>query len=119
MQTRCEMYRRERHLHPAKRQVLESLHNHWSGLTVFVARPEVALDNNSAERALRNSVVGRKHYYCSGSIWSAHLAAMMFSVLQTVVLWGLNLRLWLSAFFHACVDNDGKTPPDLRAFLPW
>ena len=49
MQTRCEMYRRERHLHPAKRQVLESLHNHWSGLTVFVARPEVALDNNSAE----------------------------------------------------------------------
>jgi transposase len=119
MQTRCEMYRRERHLHPAKRQVLESLHNHWSGLTVFVARPEVALDNNSAERALRNSVVGRKHYYGSGSIWSAHLAAMMFSVLQTVVLWGLNLRLWLSAFFHACVDNDGKTPPDLRAFLPW
>jgi transposase len=119
MQVRCEMYRRERHLHPVKRPILDSLHHHWGGLTVFVARPEVALDNNSAERALRNPVVGRKNYYGSGSIWSARLAAMMFSVLQTVVLWGLNPRHWLSAFFHACVDNGGKTPPDLRAFLPW
>jgi transposase len=79
----------------------------------------VALDNNSAERALRTPVVGRKNYYGSGSIWSAHLAAMMFSVLQTVVLWGLNPRHWLSAFFQACMDNGGKTPPELRAFLPW
>jgi transposase len=61
MQARCEMYRQERHLDQAKRQILESLHNHWSGLTVFVARPEVAMDNNSAERSLRNPVVGRKN----------------------------------------------------------
>jgi len=33
---------------------------------------------------------GRKNYYGSGSVWSAHLAAMMFSVLQTRVLWHLN-----------------------------
>jgi transposase len=119
MQGRCEMYRREKALHRAKRQVLDSLHNHWNGLTVFVTRPEVALDNNAAERALRNPVVGRKNYYGSGSIWSAHLAAMMFSVLQTVLLWNLNPRHWLSAFFHACAANGGKTPTDLRAFLPW
>lgn len=119
MQARCEMYRRERHLHRAKRQILESLHNHWDGLTVFVARPEVTLDNNSAERALRNPVVGRKNYYGSGSIWSAHLAAMMFSVLQTVLLSDLNPRHWLSAFFHACAAKGGKPPTDLHAFLPW
>lgn len=119
MQDRCEMYRQERYLHEAKRPILESLHNHWDGLTVFLTRPEVALDNNAAERALRTPVVGRKNYYGSGSIWSAHLAAMMFSVLQTVLLWELNPRHWLSAFFHACGDNGGKTPPDLSAFLPW
>ena len=65
MQVRCEMYRQERHLHQAKRPILDSLHNHWAGLTVFMARPEVALDNNSAERALRTPVVGRKNYYGS------------------------------------------------------
>jgi transposase len=91
-QVRGEMYRRERSLPQAKRQLLESLHNHGSGRTVFVARPEVAMDNNAAERALRNPVVGRKHYYGSGSLWSAHLAARLLSVLQTVVLWHLNPR---------------------------
>jgi transposase len=84
-----------------------------------VERPEVAMDNNAAERALRNPVVGRKNYYGSGSVWSAHLAAMMFSVLQTVLLWGLNPHQWLSAFLQACADNSGKSPADLSAFLPW
>ena len=36
------------------------------------------MDNNTAERTLRNPVVGRKNYYGSGSVWSAHLAARMF-----------------------------------------
>jgi transposase len=119
MQVRCEMYRRERHLHRAKRQILESLHNHWDGLTVCVARPEVALDHNAAERALRNPVVGRTNYYGSGSLWSARLAAMLFRVLQTVMVWGLNPRQWVRAFFQACAANGGKPLTDLRPFLPW
>ncbi len=56
------------------------------------------MDNNTAERSLRNPVVGRKNYYGSGRVWSAYLAAMMFSVLQTMLLWGLNPHQWLSAF---------------------
>ena len=119
MQSRCAMYRHERQLHQVKRQLLDSLHNHGGGLTVFLTRPEVALDNNSAERALRTPVVGRKNYYGSGSIWSACLAATMFSVLQTVLVWGLNPRHWLQAFFEACAAHGGQTPPDLRPFLPW
>lgn len=106
-------------LHLAQRKVLSSLQNHWAGLTVFVGRPEVAMDNNTAERTLRNPVVGRKNYYGSGSVWSAHLAARMFSVVQTVLLWGLNPHHWLSAFLQACADNGGTCPPDLSAFLPW
>ncbi len=61
-QVRGAMYRQERHLHPAKRQSLDSLHHHWSGLTVFLTRLEGTLDNNSAERALRPPGVGRKNY---------------------------------------------------------
>jgi transposase len=119
MQERCEAHLQEPDLHVVKHKVLSSLHTHWDGLTVFVERPEVAMDNNSAERILRNPVVGRKNYYGSGSVWSAHLAARMFSVLQTVLLWGLNPHHWLSAFLHACAENGGKSPTDLSAFLPW
>src|SRR5262244_1344326 len=86
MQARCEAYLLDPDLHLVQKKVLSSLHNHWDGLTVFVERPEVAMDNNTAERILRNPVVGRKNYYGSGSVWSAHLAAMMLSVLQTMVL---------------------------------
>src|SRR5438132_1581276 len=119
MQARCEAHLQEPDLHLIKHKVLSSLHTHWDGLTVFVGRPEVAMDNNSAERILRNPVVGRKIYYGSGSVWSAHLAARMFSVLQTVLLWGLNPHHWLSAFFHACAEHGGTSPTDLSAFLPW
>src|SRR5439155_6645679 len=102
MQARCEAHLLDPDLHLVKKKVLSSLDNHWDGLTVFVERPEVAMDNNTAERILRNPVVGRKNYYGSGSVWSAHLAAMMFSVVQTVLLWGLNPHRWLTAFLQAC-----------------
>ena len=59
---RCEAHLQEPALHPAQYKVLSSLHNHWDGLTVFVERPEVAMDHNTAERSLRNPVVGRKNY---------------------------------------------------------
>ena len=119
MQGRYESHLQEPALHLAKQKVLNSLHHHWDGLTVFVTRPEVAMDNNTAERMLRNPVVGRKNYYGSGSVWSAHFAAMMLSVLQTIVLWGLNPHHWLSVFLQACADNCGKSPADLSAFVPW
>jgi len=52
-------------------------------------------------------------------VWRAHLAAMMLSVLHTVLLWGLHPHHWLTAFLQACADNGGKSPTDLSVFLPW
>jgi transposase len=106
-------------LHPAQRKVLISLEQHWSGLTLFLAHPEVPMDNNRAEQAIRNPVVGRKNYYGSGSIWSANLAAMMFSLLQTMVLWNLNPAHWLRDYLTTCARNGAQTPTDLSSFLPW
>src|SRR6185437_5619255 len=85
-------------LHPARQKVLESLGNHWTGLTVFVEHPEVPMDNNTAERTQRGPVVGRKNYYGWGAVWAGRLAAILFSLLQTLCLWGLNPRSWLTAY---------------------
>lgn len=109
----------EPQLHPARRKVLESLGNHWTGLTVFVEHAEVPLDNNTAERAQRGPVVGRKNYYGSGSVWSGRLAAILFSLLQTLCLWGLNPRSWLTAYLEACAAAGGQVPEDVERFLPW
>lgn len=107
------------HVHPARRKVLESLGDHWMGLTVFVEHPEVPMDNNTAERVQRGPVVGRKNYYGSGAVWAGRLAAMMFSLFQTLALWNINPRLWLTAYLEACASAGGKAPPDLNSFLPW
>lgn len=106
-------------LHEAAGKVMASLVNHWDGLTVFVAHPNIPLDNNLAERAVRGPVVGRKNYYGSGSIWSAQFAASMFTVLLTLdQVWRINPRLWMTEFLQACAIGRGA-PPDMSLFLPW
>ena len=102
-----------------KFKILTSLKNHWDGLTVFVEHPEVPMDNNNGERSIRNPVTGRKNFYGSGSLWSSELAAMMFSIFQTLVLCGLNCHHWLWLYLTACAENNGKPPEDLSPFLPW
>jgi len=105
-------------LHPARKGVLESLQEHWEGLTVFVEHPEVPMDNNVAERCERGPVVLRKNSYGSGAVWAGELAAMLFSVFQTLCLWNINPRLWLTAYLGASAQAGGKPPQALDEFLP-
>lgn len=106
-------------LHPAKRKVLESLRRHWDGLILFVDHPDIPMDNNEAERRLRNPVVGRKNYYGSGSVWSGALAACTFTILQTLLLNHIHPHKFLLAYFDACANNGGHPPENLDAYLPW
>ena len=102
-----------------KYKILTSLQNHWEGLSVFVDHPEVPMDNNNGEQSIRNPVTGRKNFYGSGSLWSSQLAAIMFSIFQTMALCGLNCNHWLRSYLTACAENHGKVPDDLSSFLPW
>ena len=106
-------------VHPAVRKTLESLGDHWTGLTVFVEHPEVPMDNNTAERAHRGPVVGRKNYYGSGAVWAGQLATTLFSLFQTLALWNLNPRMWLQAYLEGCAQAGGQAPADVSGYLPW
>lgn len=44
---------------------------------------------------------------------------MLFSLLQTLELWELNPRAWLTAYLEACAASGGKVPSNLDAYLPW
>jgi transposase len=102
-----------------QRKIAQSLLNHWPGLSLFLTHPEVPMDNNLAENAIRNPAMGRKNYYGSGSIWSAELAATLFSIFQTLALWGIPQRSWLTTYLQACAENGGQAPSNIDAFLPW
>ena len=105
-------------LHPVRKKVLESLKNHWQGYTLFVDRPWIPMDNNGSERSLRNPVVGRKNYYGSGSIWSGQLAAMLFTIFETMLINNIHPQKLLTAYLKACA-KEGKAPADIASFLPW
>ena len=106
-------------LHDSQRKALVSLRNHWEGAILFVDNPEIPMDNNESERRLRNPVIGRKNYYGSGSLWSGSLAAMMFTIFQTMIINDVDPKKFLLAYFQACAENGGKEPDDVDRFLPW
>lgn len=106
-------------LHPACHKVLDSLKRHWSGLVVFVAHPEVPMDNSQAERDLRNPVIGRKNFRGSGAVWAGQLLVMAMSLFQTLLAWGVDPRLWLLAYFERCAELGGVAPDDAVRWLPW
>jgi transposase len=106
-------------LSDVKYKILTSLQNHWKGLRVFVDHPEVPMDNNYGEQSIRNPVTGRKNFYGSASLWSSVLAAIMFTIFQTMALWGINRNHWLRSYLTACAENNGQAPEDLSGFLPW
>jgi transposase len=101
------------------RKALESLHEHWEGLTRFVDDPRIPMDNNASERRVRGPAVARKNFYGSGSLWSGQQAAAMFSILATLSLWKLNPRKWLTWYLEHCAMVGGKVPEDIQPFLPW
>ena len=101
------------------RKTLVSLREHWNGLTLFVDDPRIPLDNNKAERLMRNPAVGRKNYYGSGAEWSGRLAMMLFSIFATLALWKINPRHWLNWYLTACANSQGNSPADATRFLPW
>ncbi len=104
---------------PSARKLLVSLNNHWFGLNVFVDHPEIPMDNNIAERELRGSVVGRKNYYGSGAIWSAQLAACMFTIFETLKIWNVNPHTWLLTYLYECAMHGGVPPDNIENYLPW
>jgi transposase len=101
------------------RKVLQSLTEHWSGLTLFLEDQRIPLDNNYSERLIRSPAVGRKNYYGSAAEWSGQLATRMFSLLATLKIWGINPRLWLTWYLQSCASAGGKPPADIEPFLPW
>ena len=106
-------------LRDPRRKILQSMENHWRGLTLFVEHPQIPMDNNGAERAARVAAVARKNYYGSGSKWSGQLLVMLLSLLQTLLLHKVDPRKYLSAYLQACAQNGSLAPCDLSEWLPW
>lgn len=108
-------------LHPAARKVLATLDREWDGLVRHRDFPDIALDNNTAERALRTPVIGRKNYYGAHAEWAAHLAARVWTITATAERNHREPLAFLTAYLNACAEA-GSRPPNgkaLEQFFAW
>jgi len=64
--------------------------NQWGALTRFLDDARLKLDNNAAERQLRRVAVGRKNWLFAGSENGAETACVLYSLLATCKLHGVN-----------------------------
>ena len=78
-----------------RRKIMASLRFHWLGLILFVDYPELPMDNNAMERALRPCALGRNNFLGSHSVWAGNLAACMYSIIQTCLLNNIEPKAYL------------------------
>lgn len=86
------------------------------GLTRFLSNPSLPIDNNPQERLLRNPVIGRKTWYGTHSKRGAKTMAVLFSLIESCKMNGVNPRLYLKELvrdLHA--GKPASTPAQFKA----
>lgn len=87
------------------RKAVEYMGSLWTGLTLFLEEPEVEVDNNAVERALRGVVVGRKNHYGSKSKRGTEAAAVLYSLIESAKVVGLGPDEYLRRAVDAAIEG--------------
>jgi transposase len=91
--------------------------NQWEKLTAYLGCAELTPDNNLSENAIRPFVVGRKNWLFYKSPAGAETACILYSVIETAKLNGLNPLKYLKTLFERI--PYAASQDDWTALLPW
>jgi len=96
-------------------RAIDYMLNLWSGLTRFLEDPQVPLDNNAAERALRGLVVGRKNHYGSRTKRGTEVAALLYTLFETAKLSQVDPRVYVATAARRAIAEPGAVtlPSDI------
>lgn len=90
--------------------------NHWVALTNYLRDGILKIDNNTSERAMKSVVIGRKNWLFSGSHEGAKRAAVLYSLIETCKLNGINPFYYLKEVLSKLPTTLMK---DLHQLLPY
>jgi transposase len=88
----------------------------WKALTVYVTDGRLEMSNNAAERAIRPLALGRKNYLFSGSDASGDRAAVIYTIVETCKMNGINPQAYLADVIERIADHPANRVDEL---LPW
>ncbi len=98
-------------------KAISYLASNWSKLERYVEEGYLPLDNNTAERAIRPFVIGRKNSLFSDTPKGATASAQLYSLVETAKANGQEPYAWLR---HALERLPTATSvEDYEALLPW
>jgi transposase len=89
--------------------------NHWRALTRFLKNPDIAIDNNEAERAIKCWVLVRKNSLFAGSDAGAKAIAVHLSFIATAKRNGINPIDWYADVLERI---NGLKTSELQQLLP-
>lgn len=98
------------------RKAMQYYLNHWAALTRFLDDPDVLLDNNWSERALRKIALLRNNSMFAGGEDGAIRLCTLFTLIQTCRLIKVDAYEYLAWALSRSVphpDNRGLIPDDL------
>lgn len=72
-------------------------------LTAFLDDPNIPIDNNAVERALRGVALGRKNHYGSRSRRGTEVAALFYSLFESAKLAGVEPKSYVLRAAHAAI----------------
>jgi transposase len=87
----------------------------WPRLAAYVNDGRYLIDNNRIENTIRPMAIGRKNYLFAGSDRAAHHAAIMYSLLGTCKLHGIEPFAYLKDVFSRINDHKANK---LHELLP-
>lgn len=94
-------------------QAVSYARKHWVALTRFVGDGRLEIDNNDTERALRHVAVGRKNWLFAGNAEGGRRAAVIYSVVVTCKLNGVDPFAYLRDTLADRAANAARDPAEL------
>ena len=77
----------------------------WEKLSLYTKDGRLNIDNNPVENSIRPVAVGRKNYLFSGSHEAAQRSAMLYSLLGTCKMHGIEPYQWLKSVLQTIADH--------------
>lgn len=111
---RTERPKLSRHAEVAK--AIDYMLKRWPAFARFLDDGRICVSNNAAERALRGVALGRKAWLFCGSDRGGTRAALLYTLIGTAKLNGVDPQAWLADVLDRIADLPVSRLPEL---LPW